>query len=448
MPVRLHHARRPGEKLEHPVDVVRAPVVSGAARDRGIRVPGAAGVRVTAHEGLDVEDLPEESGADGAPERHEVRIPPSVLVDGQHSPARRRRRDDLVGLRDGQAERLLAGHVLPPAQERQRQRHVVGRRCRDQRHLDVLVADELAHRRVRPYAREIRLRGLPTLDVGIDHGDQLEPVGRGHAEPVVVAHPAERPVADDAHADVATAAVQVRTQRPREQLGELGVAERRVRVTEAARDDAARPAGRLNDRGKVAERDAHVDDDLAVRDRDERHEPVDHRELARDAGRDVRVRLGDSSVVLAARRLGAGDGPQQISPEAVALDRRAADRDQRGATLDGRPERSQELQGLGGLRPVHDDRVALGDVRRRPAGRHESRLAELPGQSPERGTTILGETRGQDEDVHGDALEMHHLGRVVEHVLDAAVRDRARLHGGHQMAPAQRRTTNCTSGSM
>ena len=89
------------------------------------------------------------------------------------------------------------------------------------------------------------------------------------------------------------------------------------------------------------------------------------------------VRLGDSSVVLARGRLGAGDGAEQISPEAVALDRRAADRHQRRAALDGRADRGEGLRGLGRLRTVDDDRVALGDVRGRLPGRDESRLPEL-----------------------------------------------------------------------
>src|SRR5213080_438202 len=70
--------------------------------------------------------------------------------------------------------------------------------------------------------------------------------------------------------------------RSREQLGELGVAQRRVRVAETAGDHPARAASGLHDRGQIAERDAHVDDDLAVRERDEGHEPVDDGELARD----------------------------------------------------------------------------------------------------------------------------------------------------------------------
>ena len=134
-------------------------------------------MRVAAHEGLDVEDLAEEPGADGAPERHEVGVPAPVLVHGEHALARRRGGDDLVGLGDGQAERLLAGDVLARAQQRQGQRHVVRGRRRHQRHLDVVVADQLAHRRVRPHAREVGLRGLAALEVRVDDRDQLQPLG-------------------------------------------------------------------------------------------------------------------------------------------------------------------------------------------------------------------------------------------------------------------------------
>src|SRR5437016_1379679 len=74
------------------------------------------------------------------------------------------------------------------------------------------------------------------------------------------------------------------------------------------------------------------------------------------------------------------------------------------------------------------------------SGKNPSTTANSRVTRAERGATTLRETRRQDQDIHGDALEMHHLGRVLEDVLDAAVRDRARLHRGHQVAPAQRRT--------
>ena len=216
VPVRLDDPWTAVEELEHPVDVVRSPVVPGAAGDGRVRVPRPAGMRVAAHERLHVEDLAEEPGADGAPYGHEVGIPSAVLVDRQHTAARRRRRDDLVGLGDGQTQRLLAGDVLARAQELQGQRHVVSGRRRHERYLDIIVADQLAHRRVRPDARKVRLRRLPALDVRVDDGDQLEPLGPHHAEPVVVAHGPERTIPDDPHSDVAPAAVQVGAQRPRE----------------------------------------------------------------------------------------------------------------------------------------------------------------------------------------------------------------------------------------
>src|SRR5947209_17571330 len=50
-----------GDKLENPVQVVRAPVVEDAAGDRFVRMPVVTGMRVAADKGLDVEDR-----ADGA----------------------------------------------------------------------------------------------------------------------------------------------------------------------------------------------------------------------------------------------------------------------------------------------------------------------------------------------------------------------------------------------
>ena len=61
VPVRLHDARHPVEELEHPVDVMRSPVVAGAARDRGVRMPRPARMGEAAHEGLDVEHVAEEA---------------------------------------------------------------------------------------------------------------------------------------------------------------------------------------------------------------------------------------------------------------------------------------------------------------------------------------------------------------------------------------------------
>ena len=48
-------------------------------------------MREAADERLDVEDLAEEPGVDGALDRHEVGIPAPVLVHGQDAAARRRR---------------------------------------------------------------------------------------------------------------------------------------------------------------------------------------------------------------------------------------------------------------------------------------------------------------------------------------------------------------------
>src|SRR4029453_776363 len=104
--MRLHELWNAAEKLEYPVDVVRSPVVPGAAGDRGVRVPRPTGMREAADEGLDVEDLAEEPGTDRTSHRHEVGIPAPVLVNRQHALVRGRGRDDLIGLGDGQKERL------------------------------------------------------------------------------------------------------------------------------------------------------------------------------------------------------------------------------------------------------------------------------------------------------------------------------------------------------
>ena len=145
---------------------------------------------------------------------------------------------------------------------------------------------------------------------------------------------------------------------------------------------------------------AHVDDDLAVGERDERDEPVDHGELARHAVGDVGVRGGDPRVVLADRRLRPGDDAQEVGPEPVALRRHAADGHQRRAALDGRPQRGQGRERPGRLGTVDDDRVVLGEIRERLAGADELDVAEALGERPERRGAVVREAGRQDQDAH------------------------------------------------
>jgi len=117
---------------------------------------------------------------------------------------------------------------------------------------------------VRAHAGEVRLRGFPAFHVRVDDRHQLEPLGARHAHTVVVAHAPEGTVAHDPDPDVASAAVQIGTERAAEELDEIGRPERVVGVAEAARHHAAGAERSFDDRREVPQGHAHVDDDLAV----------------------------------------------------------------------------------------------------------------------------------------------------------------------------------------
>ena len=354
-----------------------------------------------AHERLDVEHVPEEAGLDGAAHRHEVGVPAAVLIDREHPVVRRRRPDDLVGLGHGQAERLLADHVLAGAQEIERQRRMERGWRGHERHLDVVVGHELARGRVAPHAGEIRLRRLPPLDVRIGDGDQLDPLGLGHAEPVVVAHAAERTVSDDPDTDIAAAAVEIGAQRPGEELDERpAYAARRPCCRDRTRPRARRRPIVSTTAAWSRSATRTFDDGLAGAERDQRHEPVDHRELARCAVGDVGVRRRHRREVLAGRRLRAGDHAQEVRPETMALGRRGADADQRDASLHRRAERPQGLDGLRRRAPVDHDRVVLGRLDKAPSGWTKESSASPCASAWKAARRRSGETAGKDEHAH------------------------------------------------
>src|SRR5207247_6389504 len=63
VPDRGHVADRSVEQLQHPVEVVRAPVVDRPAGDGLVAVPEIARMRIPADEGLHVEELADATGA-------------------------------------------------------------------------------------------------------------------------------------------------------------------------------------------------------------------------------------------------------------------------------------------------------------------------------------------------------------------------------------------------
>ena len=233
---------------------------------------------------------------------------------------------------------------LPARSSVEGQRRVMRGRRRHERHLDVVVAGQVASRRVGPHAREVRLRRFPALDVRIDDGDQLDALAS-----------ASRRARGDSPCRRAG-----RSRRWRRRCCARNSAGRdaaRARGTGPARAcGAPRPCCRDRTRPRVPPRAASPRPRRSSRratltstmtlprpERHERHEAVDHRELARDSGGEVRVRLGDPRVVLAGRRLGGGHHAEQIGPEPVALRRRRAERHQRRPALDGGAHRGEEL---------------------------------------------------------------------------------------------------------
>src|SRR6267143_3229871 len=106
---RLH---RIGEQLQDPVEVMRAPVVDGAAGDGLMAVPVAAWVRIAADKRLHVEEVADAAGTDDVAERDEIGVPPAALKHRQHAFADRRLVDHAIYLVDSQRKRLLAYDVF------------------------------------------------------------------------------------------------------------------------------------------------------------------------------------------------------------------------------------------------------------------------------------------------------------------------------------------------
>jgi len=168
--------------------------------------------------------------------------------------------------------------------------------------------------------------------------------------------------------------VQIGTQRAREELG-ARIAKRRVGVAETARDHPAGAARRLTTAARS--RSATLTSTMTLPSASGMSaQPVDQGD-----SRVTRAEMWECAsvtrVVLTGRRLGAGDGAEQIEPRTVPLDRRAADRHHRGAALDGRAHRGEDCKGWAGCGPSttiasHSETSGSGLRTRRIAARQLS----------------------------------------------------------------------------
>ena len=225
------------EVLDDPVDVVRSPVVDGAPGDRLLGVPGPARVLEPSDERLDVEDVTKVAAIEDAADRQPVGVPPAALVHGDRAVDLARQCDQRVGIGGRQAHRLLDDDVLAGPQQVARQVGVVDGRRGDDGDVDGVVGGERVGRRVRVQIREVEPCGVESVGDRIGRGDEREPVGLGRREPVEVAHPAVRAVADDADAERSGRRPDGDgAQQPLDEPTERGVRLQRVDVGHAGRD--------------------------------------------------------------------------------------------------------------------------------------------------------------------------------------------------------------------
>ena len=112
-----------------------------------------------------------------------------------------RRSQQRVGVGDGEAHRLLHHDVLSGPEKLEGDRRVKDRRGGDDDDGDLIVGAQGLRVGVSPGVREVLGRRRASIGVGVAHRGESQPVGLGAGETVRVAHPAERPVADDARAD-------------------------------------------------------------------------------------------------------------------------------------------------------------------------------------------------------------------------------------------------------
>jgi hypothetical protein len=154
------------------------PIVAGQA-------PEAIPIHLAQH------DLAEPAGLDERAHGAEIAVPAAVVEDAQHPRARRRQRDQRVGLRHARRERLVDHDMLARLQRRLRQREMGGVGCGKDDEVDRGIGDRrqwIAHRRDalghRPRGRDRR---------------QLQPLRR--ADQRRVEGPPAKAVADQRDAD-------------------------------------------------------------------------------------------------------------------------------------------------------------------------------------------------------------------------------------------------------
>src|SRR4029077_574759 len=136
------------EKLQDPVEVVRAPVIDRAAGDGLVAVPEVAGVRVAAYERLHIKELPDGAGADDVPQHQVIRVPAPALENGQQAVAGGGLIDHPIDLVDMQCKWLLANDVLAGGQRREHRLGMGDRWGADHHQAYFCVVEQLSQSRV------------------------------------------------------------------------------------------------------------------------------------------------------------------------------------------------------------------------------------------------------------------------------------------------------------
>ena len=153
-------------------------------------------------EGLDVEDLADHAGLDGAPEREEVGVPTSTLMHAERQACRGRAVHEVVSVGGCETHRLLDDDVTSAVEAGPSEIGVKHWRGRDDDDFGGVTGEQFIDRGERRHVTEVASGCLETLRGGVDGCSQTEPFGLGAGEAVQVAHPTEGPVADNGDSDV------------------------------------------------------------------------------------------------------------------------------------------------------------------------------------------------------------------------------------------------------